>query len=123
MIYQLLDDNNEEVSSGTFDEMKELEQQKREFGESGFTVCLDYFAMGYAFYKSDDKNSESAINKEFMLGFLMGLAEYPDYRFKTIKQAFEHYFGRFIVDTFVDLAVRLKANKTEFQRWPALPIT
>lgn len=122
MIFQLLDINNEEVASGTFEEMIILEQKKRSLGGSGFIIEIDYFALGYAFYKSDDKDARSAINTEFMLGFVTALAEYPDSRFKTIRQAFEAYWGRVVVDCFVRLAKEFRENQEYFVRWPNLKL-
>ena len=77
--------------------------------------------FGYAHYKFG--YGQIVVNQDFMLGFVLALAEYPDDDYSTIKQAFAHYFSRSDTEKFVEIARDFRANQTEWVRWPSLPLS
>lgn len=80
---------------------------------------IDYEAMGYAFYKLGGGTSE--VNNGFMLGFMLGLAEYPA-NYKTVKEAFLEHFSKERTAKFLQLAKEFRENQTEWVRWPSLAL-
>lgn len=75
---------------------------------------------GYAYYKFGD--GKLAISQDFMLGYMLALAEYPDSAFKSIKDAFLSNFSKYHTEKFVKLAKEFRENQKEWVRWPSLPL-